>query len=92
MNPKLHVMSTQEQIYQAYVGLDEVCTVVSCTCGLKLDEIPGGVVDGDVTRGHNIRVTAAKLKHQIDVIAKELGLEFREQYLSRLVHPEYVRR
>ena len=88
MNPKLHVMSTQEQIYQAYVGLDEVCTVVSCTCGLKLDEIPGDEVDGDVTRCHNIRVTAAKLKHQIDVIAKELGLEFREQELPRLVHEE----
>ena len=92
MNPKLHVISTQAHIYQNYVDKDEVCTVVSCTCGLKLDEIPSDEVDGDVTRGHNIQVTAAKLKHQIDVIAKELGLEFREQYLSRLVHPEYVRR
>ncbi|MFZ3366926.1 MAG: hypothetical protein WA239_07425 [Candidatus Sulfotelmatobacter sp.] len=88
MNPKLHVISTQKQIYQTYVGEDDVCTVVSCTCGLKLDEIPSDEVDGDVARGHNIRVTAAKLKHQIDVIAKELGLEFREQELPRLVHPE----
>jgi hypothetical protein len=88
MNPKLHVISTQEQIYQTHVGEDEVCTVVSCTCGLKLDDIPSYEVDGNVTRGHNIRVTAAKLKHQIDVITKELGLEFREQELPGLVYPE----